>query len=128
MNLPARFNEPSSLDYHKVHIRGICFNISSIVISSFLGRSDSPPLGEAHPSTENLVLELTGDTKRAWPSSGQLCVATLSVKYAILNKIGIANWCPSTLAFLLPWLVFFTKLVLVLRLTMVVSTCELICY
>lgn len=102
MNLPARFNELSSLDYHKVHIRGICFNISSIVISFFLGRSDSPPLGEAHPSTENLVLELTGDTKRAWPSSGQLCVATLSVKYAILNKLGLLTGAPRLWPFSYP--------------------------
>lgn len=61
--------------------------------------ADSPSLGNVHPSTEDLVLELTSGTKRTWPSSGQLSAATLSLKYAILYKIGIANWCPSTHGF-----------------------------
>lgn len=46
VKLLVRFNNPNSPNYHKVHIRGICFNISLSVINS-LGRSESPLLGEA---------------------------------------------------------------------------------
>lgn len=91
MYLLARCNDSSSLYYHKIHIRGVYFNIYQAVINSFLGHVDSPPLGEAHLSIEDLILELTAGIKRAWPLSGQLSAATLSVKYAILQTIGIDN-------------------------------------
>lgn len=96
MNILAKFNDPRNPNYHKVHIRGVCFNISSSVINSLLGCPKSSSLGEAHPFTEDLVMELIGDTKSAWPSSGQLSAASLSANYVILHKIGITNWCPTT--------------------------------
>ncbi|KAA0058249.1 envelope-like protein [Cucumis melo var. makuwa] len=49
------------------------------------------------PSTEVLASVLFGGTLSAWPVNGIPAVA-LSVKYAILHKIGIANWFPSSYA------------------------------
>ncbi|KAA0059659.1 envelope-like protein [Cucumis melo var. makuwa] len=45
---------------------------------------------------EQLALQLSSGLVKSWPSEGQLSVACLSMKYAILHKIGIANWIPST--------------------------------
>ncbi|KAA0060315.1 gag-pol polyprotein [Cucumis melo var. makuwa] len=56
VNLPADFNDPSSLDYQIVHIRG---TLSSLPVNG-------------------------------------IPVVALSVKYAILHEIGIANWFPSS--------------------------------
>ncbi|KAA0054768.1 uncharacterized protein E6C27_scaffold437G00500 [Cucumis melo var. makuwa] len=71
VNLPADFNDPSSPDFQTVHIRGFKFIIS--------------------PAFSHLsyLVDLS-----SWPVNGIPLVA-LSVKYAILHKIGIANWFPS---------------------------------
>ncbi|TYK02780.1 uncharacterized protein E5676_scaffold145G00390 [Cucumis melo var. makuwa] len=71
VNLPTDFNDPSSPDYQTIHIRGFKFSITPVVINGFLG------------------------TLSSWPVNG-IPAATLSVKYAILHKIGIANWFPSS--------------------------------
>lgn len=44
------------------------------------------------PSLQQLAMKLTGDTVHSWPTNDQLPVVSLSIKYAILHKIGIANW------------------------------------
>ncbi|XP_050938842.1 uncharacterized protein LOC127148689 [Cucumis melo] len=68
INFPADFNDPSSPDYQTVHVRGFKFTIFPTVINGTLS---------------------------SWPVNGIPAVA-LSVKYAILHKIGIANWFPSS--------------------------------
>lgn len=42
-----------------------------------------------------LVFELTGGAQTSWPAKGQLPSAALSVKYALLHRIRITNWCSS---------------------------------
>ncbi|KAA0041517.1 flocculation protein FLO11-like [Cucumis melo var. makuwa] len=37
VNLPSDFNDPSADEYQKVHIRGVCFNVSSELLNSYLG-------------------------------------------------------------------------------------------
>ncbi|PNX59931.1 envelope-like protein, partial [Trifolium pratense] len=39
---------------------------------------------------------ITGDKVRLWPRAGKLSAAKLTTKYALLNKIGAANWVPTT--------------------------------
>ncbi|KAA0042876.1 uncharacterized protein E6C27_scaffold44G003910 [Cucumis melo var. makuwa] len=68
VNLPTDFNDPNSPNYQTVHIRGFKFSITPAVINGTLS---------------------------SWPVNGILDAA-LSVKYAILHKIGIANWFPSS--------------------------------
>ncbi|TYK28643.1 uncharacterized protein E5676_scaffold2030G00740 [Cucumis melo var. makuwa] len=77
VNLPDEFNDPSSADYQMMHIRGFKFVISPVVINGFLGNT-------VELTTLHHVLLL------------RIPAATLSVKYAILYKIGIANWFPSS--------------------------------
>ncbi|KAA0037163.1 envelope-like protein [Cucumis melo var. makuwa] len=47
------------------------------------------------PSTDVLASVLSGGTLSTWPVNGIFAVA-LSIKYAIMHKIGIANWFPSS--------------------------------
>ncbi|KAA0064034.1 uncharacterized protein E6C27_scaffold99G00320 [Cucumis melo var. makuwa] len=82
VNLPDEFNDPSSADYQTVHIRGFKFMISPVVINDFLGNTVDIDCSSSW-------------TLFTWPVNG-IPAAALSVKYAILHKIGIANWSPSS--------------------------------
>uniref|UniRef100_A0A9I9E876 Putative plant transposon protein domain-containing protein n=1 Tax=Cucumis melo TaxID=3656 RepID=A0A9I9E876_CUCME len=96
VNLPVKFNDPSADEFHKVHVRGVNFTISPSLLNHFLGASLPDGFAGFIPTPKQLAVELFGGTEHSWPSDGQLPAASLSVKYAILNKIGIANWYPST--------------------------------
>ncbi|KAA0067619.1 envelope-like protein [Cucumis melo var. makuwa] len=67
VSLPSNFNDLSAEEFYKVNIRGVYFHVST-----------------------------TGGTVHVWPVDGQLPVTSLTVKYAILHRIGISNWIPST--------------------------------
>ncbi|KAA0063842.1 uncharacterized protein E6C27_scaffold827G00690 [Cucumis melo var. makuwa] len=95
VNLPDEFNDQSSADYQTVHIRGFKFVISPGVINEFLRNTVDIDCSLSCPTTEGLANVLSGGTLSTWPVNGILAAA-LSVKYAILHKIGIANWFPSS--------------------------------
>jgi hypothetical protein len=67
---------------------------SSSIINKYLGRSD-----EAQPEleeTDNQVCQsITAKQVKHWPLKGKLSASKLSVKFAILHKIGAANWVPT---------------------------------
>ncbi|KAA0032911.1 gag-pol polyprotein [Cucumis melo var. makuwa] len=93
VNLPDEFNDPSSPDYQTVHIRGFKFVISPTVINGFLENVVVLDCSSSSPSTEVLASVLSGGTLSLWPVNGIPAVA-LSVKYAILHKIGgVAAGC-----------------------------------
>ncbi|KAA0059938.1 flocculation protein FLO11-like [Cucumis melo var. makuwa] len=95
VNLPSDFNDPSADEYQKVHIRGVCFNVSPDLLNSYLGITLSADYAVSYPTLERLAEELTGGTILAWPVDGQLQVASLTVKYSILHRIGTSNWIQS---------------------------------
>ena len=95
VNLPTEFNDPSSSNYQTVHIRGFKFTISPAVINGFMGNAVTLDFSPSSPSTDVLAYVLSGGTLSSWPVNG-IPVVALSVKYAILHKIGIANWFPSS--------------------------------
>ncbi|KAA0041954.1 uncharacterized protein E5676_scaffold306G001650 [Cucumis melo var. makuwa] len=97
INLPDEFNNPSSPEYQTVHIRGLKFVISPAVINGFLGNVVDIDCSPSCPSIEVLATVLSSGTLSTWPING-IHAATLSIKYAILHKIGIANWFPSARA------------------------------
>ncbi|TYK18114.1 putative gag-pol polyprotein [Cucumis melo var. makuwa] len=68
-----------------------------VVQRSFLGNVVALDCSPSSPLTEVLASILSGGTLSSWPVNGIPAVA-LSVKYAILYKIGIANWFPSSYA------------------------------
>ncbi|KAA0048402.1 gag-pol polyprotein [Cucumis melo var. makuwa] len=93
--LPRKGELPmSSADYLRVHIREFKFVISPTVINGFLGNTVDIDCSLSCPTTEVLATVLSGGTLSTWPVNG-IHAAALSVKYAILHKIGIANWFPS---------------------------------
>ncbi|KAA0035919.1 uncharacterized protein E5676_scaffold529G00350 [Cucumis melo var. makuwa] len=93
VNLLDEFNDPSSPDYQTVHIRGFKFAISPIVIKGFLGNVVDIDCSPSSNSSELLASILSGGTLSTWPVN-ELPTVALSIKYAILHKIGIANWFP----------------------------------
>ncbi|XP_050891404.1 uncharacterized protein LOC127096911 [Lathyrus oleraceus] len=80
VNLSEECADGKSKEFRKVYVRGKCVNFSPSVINKYLGRPD-----EAQPELE----------VRKWPLKGKLVASKLSVKYAILHKIGAANWVPT---------------------------------
>ncbi|XP_050902046.1 uncharacterized protein LOC127110447 [Lathyrus oleraceus] len=76
----AEYDDGKSKEFRKVYVRGKCVNFSPSVINKYLGRPD-----EAQPELE----------VRKWPLKGKLVASKLSVKYAMLHKIGVANWVPT---------------------------------
>src|ERR1043165_2699972 len=64
------------------------------MINKFLGRPD-----EAQPElevTDNQVCQvITAQQVKHWPLKGKLTASKLSVKFAMLHKIGAANWVPT---------------------------------
>ncbi|XP_050890138.1 uncharacterized protein LOC127095501 [Lathyrus oleraceus] len=80
VNLSEEYADGKSKEFRKVYVRGKCVNFSPSVINKYLGRPD-----EAQPELE----------VRKWPLKGKLAASKLSVKYAMLHKIGGANWVPT---------------------------------
>ncbi|XP_050915420.1 uncharacterized protein LOC127130457 [Lathyrus oleraceus] len=80
VNLSEEYADGKSKEFRKVYVRGKCVNFSPSVINKYLGRPD-----EAQPELE----------VRKWPLKGKLVASKLSVKYAMLHKIGAANWVPT---------------------------------
>ncbi|KAA0049940.1 flocculation protein FLO11-like [Cucumis melo var. makuwa] len=87
VNLPSDFNDLSADEFHKVHIKGVCFTISSKFFNQFLGITLPVDYLVSFPTLEHLVEELTDGTMPIWPVGGQLPVASLTIKYVILHKI-----------------------------------------
>ncbi|XP_058775873.1 uncharacterized protein LOC131650164 [Vicia villosa] len=77
VNISEDCADRKSKDFRKVYVRGKCVTFSSTVINNYLGRSD-----EAQPELE----------VKSWPLKGKLSASKLSIKYAMLHKIGAANW------------------------------------
>ncbi|XP_045810321.1 uncharacterized protein LOC123904738 [Trifolium pratense] len=95
VNIPADCDNPLSPEYLKVYVRGKCVDFSPVVINEYLGRSTAPA-AELETSMNEICRTITGDKVKAWPRAGKLSAAKLTTKYALLNKIGAANWVPTT--------------------------------
>ncbi|MCH79488.1 envelope-like protein [Trifolium medium] len=95
VNIPEECDNPLSKDYHKVYVRGKCINFSPTLINEYLGRTvESKP--ELEVSNNAVGSELTGGKIKVWPKSNLIPTSKLTVKYAILNRIGSTNWVPTT--------------------------------
>ncbi|XP_058750178.1 uncharacterized protein LOC131623191 [Vicia villosa] len=94
VNLHEDYGNKETKEYFKVCVRGKCVNFSPTVINKFLERSN-----EAQPELEvsdnQMCKEITAGQVKTWPVKGKLTASKLSVKYAILHKIGAANWVPT---------------------------------
>src|ERR1044072_4452608 len=95
INVGPEVSKHRHADYYKVYVRGQSVEFSLVIINNFLGRSEEV-VNEEQVSLESIVKELTANQVSQWPSTGTIPCSKLSVKYAILHKIGAANWGPSS--------------------------------
>ncbi|XP_057452858.1 uncharacterized protein LOC130744716 [Lotus japonicus] len=91
VNIPADCDDASSAEYRKVFVRGRCINFSPEVINEFLGKS-SVVVAQGEPNWNRVATILTRKLVRKWPKKGLLPSGKLTTKYAVLYKIGTANW------------------------------------
>ncbi|XP_058762839.1 uncharacterized protein LOC131636213 [Vicia villosa] len=94
VNLSEDFGNNKSVDFRKVFVRGKWVSFSPSVINNLLERTD-----EARPElevTDNKVCQvITAKQVKSWPLKEKLTVSKLSIKYAMLHKIGATNWVPT---------------------------------
>ncbi|XP_058758615.1 uncharacterized protein LOC131631860 [Vicia villosa] len=94
VNLSQDCGDGRTDDFHKVYVRRKCTDFSPAVINLYLGRD-----AEAQPElevTDNEVCKvITGGKVKKWPIKSKLSASSLNVRYALLHKIGAANWVPT---------------------------------
>jgi len=78
-----------------VFVRGECVNFSPNIINKFLGVNEEG-VGELEATDNQVSGEITANQVTTWPKKRKISSGKLSVKYAILNMIGAANWVPTT--------------------------------
>ncbi|XP_050915643.1 uncharacterized protein LOC127130718 [Lathyrus oleraceus] len=94
VNLSEECADGKSKEFRKVYVRGKCVNFSPSVINKYLGRPDEARL-ELEVTDNTICQVITTNQVRKWPLKGKLVASKLSVKYAMLHKIGAANWVPT---------------------------------
>ncbi|XP_058725915.1 uncharacterized protein LOC131597223 [Vicia villosa] len=94
VNLSQDCGDGRTDDFHKVYVRRKCIDFSPVVINLYLGRD-----AEAQPElevTDNEVCNvITGGKVKKWPIKSKLSASLLNGRYALLHKIGAANWVPT---------------------------------
>ncbi|WJX91343.1 hypothetical protein P8452_73133 [Trifolium repens] len=82
-------------EFHQVFVRDKCVQFSPAVINAYLGRREYGYPG-FEPTNNQICKTITANQVKVWPLKGKVPSAMLSIKYAILNRIGAANWVPTT--------------------------------
>ncbi|KAK2392994.1 hypothetical protein QL285_054978 [Trifolium repens] len=95
VNIPEDCDNPLSKEHHKVYVRGKCVMFSPAIINKALGNKEDG-YAEMEITNNNICKTITANQVKIWPSRGKVPSVMLSVKYAILNRIGTANWVPTT--------------------------------
>lgn len=95
VNIPEDCDNPLSREYQKVYARRECVNFSPNIVNRFLGLAEED-ITELEATDNQVSREVTASKVRTWPKKGKISSGKLSVKYAILNRIGAANWVPTT--------------------------------
>ncbi|KAL5180766.1 hypothetical protein HKD37_01G001833 [Glycine soja] len=94
VNIPSDITNRKSDEYQKVFVRGKCIRFSPAAINKYLGRPTEGVVDIA-VSEHQIAKEITAKQVQHWPKKGKLSAGKLSVKYAILHRIGTANWVPT---------------------------------
>ncbi|XP_050899257.1 uncharacterized protein LOC127106020 [Lathyrus oleraceus] len=94
VNIPEDVADKNSKEFCKVFVRGKCITFSPTVINNFLGRKIEGA-GELEVTDNEVCREIIARQVKGWPVKKHLPAGKLTVKYAILHKIGAANWVPT---------------------------------
>ncbi|KAK2436082.1 hypothetical protein QL285_021096 [Trifolium repens] len=95
VNIPEDCDNPLSKEHHKVYVRGKCVMFFPAIINKALGNKEDG-YAEMEITNNNVCKTITANQVKIWPSRGKVPYVMLSVKYVILNRIGTANWVPTT--------------------------------
>ncbi|KAK2352764.1 hypothetical protein QL285_090477 [Trifolium repens] len=95
VNIGEDCDNKLSKEYHQVFVRGKCVQFSPAVINAYLGRREYGYPG-FEPTNNQVCKTITANQVKVWPLKGQVPSVMLSVKYAILNRIGAVNWVPTS--------------------------------
>ncbi|KAK2407350.1 hypothetical protein QL285_042979 [Trifolium repens] len=95
VNIPEDCDNPLSKEHHKVYVRGKCVHFSPTIINKFLGNKEDG-YAELEVTNNQVCKTITANQVKVWPMKGKVPSVMLSVKYVILNRIGTANWVPTT--------------------------------
>ncbi|XP_019157205.1 PREDICTED: uncharacterized protein LOC109153798 [Ipomoea nil] len=90
-NLTKSTTIPSSPMYGKIYVRGKFYEFTPDTINNYLGTSEIEQ--EIEINSEQVAKELTAGNVRF--EKNKIKAASLTNKYAILQKIALANWMPS---------------------------------
>jgi hypothetical protein len=89
VNIPKDCDNPLRRDFQKLYVRGECVNFSPNIINSFLGVEGGA--AEVEATNNQICKEITTNKVKVWPKKGKISSGKLSMKYAVLNRIGAAN-------------------------------------
>ncbi|KAK2411248.1 hypothetical protein QL285_046544 [Trifolium repens] len=95
VNIGEDCDNKLSKEYHQVFVRGKCVQFSPAVINAYLGRREYGYPG-FEPTNNQVCKTITANQVKVWPLKGKVPSVMLSVKYAILNRIGAVNWVPTS--------------------------------
>ncbi|KAK2374222.1 hypothetical protein QL285_075199 [Trifolium repens] len=87
-------NKPSK-EYQQVFVRGKCVEFSPAIINRYLGRKEDG-YSKLKIHNNEVCKVITANQVKVWPMKGKVPSCMLSVKYAVLNRIGTINWVPTT--------------------------------
>ncbi|XP_050889531.1 uncharacterized protein LOC127094796 [Lathyrus oleraceus] len=90
INILEDIADKNSMEFCKVFVRGKCITFSPTVINNFLGRRVEGA-SELEATDNEVCREITARQVKGWPIKKNLPAGKLTVKYAILHKIGAAN-------------------------------------
>ncbi|KAK2376719.1 hypothetical protein QL285_077478 [Trifolium repens] len=95
VNIGEDCDNKLSKEYHQVFVRGKCVQFSPAVINAYLGRREYGYPG-FEPTNNQVCKTITANQVKVWPLKGKVPSVMLSIKYAILNRIGAVNWVPTS--------------------------------
>ncbi|XP_031132051.1 proteoglycan 4-like [Ipomoea triloba] len=90
-NLGAGTSTPSDPMYGKIYLRGKFYNFTPSMINDYMGTSTTE--NSANINSEQVAKELTAGNVSF--EKNKIKAASLTSKYAILQKIALVNWMPS---------------------------------
>lgn len=90
VNFSNECNIEGSREFRKVFVKGYCVKFSPKIINQYLGISKKAEVDEV-PSMDKIVITITTWQVKQWPKKGLITPGCLSVKYAIMKKIGETN-------------------------------------
>ncbi|GAA0163831.1 hypothetical protein LIER_19605 [Lithospermum erythrorhizon] len=94
-NMIENIDDPVSPNFQKETFQNFTFDFSPCLINGCFARANGGETGYNLQLFE-IFKVLTGGAVNTWPVKGQIPSSRLSVKYAILHKVAVVNWVPTT--------------------------------